>query len=298
MHQELIIALLAGLGGMLGWGLADFFAKKTIDEVGDIQSLAWAHVFGTGFFFIIAVYKFLVLGRPIVFLNPGSSLLYLIFFGVLQAIIYILVYRGFGKGQVSILNPVFASFSGIAALISIVGFGEVVSSNLVIALVIIFGGVLLINTDFSKLHLGKFNFVQVPGFKEIAAATALAAVWTVGWDKVVGGTDWVIYSFLMYAFMTVAILLFAKVKKVDLCVIKKPIWKFLLLIGFCETVAYLAISLGYSATTKTSVIALLSGAFSLPTIFLARSFLKERVTVTQTIGGFVIVIGIILLSVL
>jgi len=33
---------------MLGWGLADFFAKKTIDQIGDIVVLAWAHVFGTG----------------------------------------------------------------------------------------------------------------------------------------------------------------------------------------------------------------------------------------------------------
>ena len=29
-------------GGMFGWGLADFFAKKTIDKIGDIQTLAWA----------------------------------------------------------------------------------------------------------------------------------------------------------------------------------------------------------------------------------------------------------------
>jgi hypothetical protein len=28
MHSELGIAVLTGLGGMVGWGLADLFAKK------------------------------------------------------------------------------------------------------------------------------------------------------------------------------------------------------------------------------------------------------------------------------
>ncbi len=59
MNQELLIAVLAGLGGMLGWGLADFFAKKTIDEVGDVVSLVWAHIFGTIVLFIIASHQLL-----------------------------------------------------------------------------------------------------------------------------------------------------------------------------------------------------------------------------------------------
>ena len=38
MQSDLVIAVLAGFGGMLGWGFADFFAKKTIDEIGDVAS--------------------------------------------------------------------------------------------------------------------------------------------------------------------------------------------------------------------------------------------------------------------
>jgi hypothetical protein len=53
MSNSLTAALVAGLGGMLGWGFADFFAKKTIDKIGDLPSLVWAHLFGTGFFVII-----------------------------------------------------------------------------------------------------------------------------------------------------------------------------------------------------------------------------------------------------
>jgi drug/metabolite transporter (DMT)-like permease len=39
---------------------------------------------------------------------------------------------------------------------------------------------------------------------------------------------------------------------------------------------------------------MLSGAFSLPTIILARIFLHERTTVLQTVGSVVILVGVVL----
>lgn len=298
MSNELLIAIIAGLGGMLGWGLADLFAKKTIDAIGDIQSLALAHVFGTAGMFFVLLYRVYFSSSGVSMPKSASVLGALIFFGLLQGGIYLLVYKGFGKGKVSILNPVFASFSGITALISIVIFKEAVTSAILIGLCVIFIGILLINIDITALQSKKLNFAKVAGFKEIAVATILAAFWTIGWDKFVGGSDWVVYSFLMYAIMTSAILLYANTKGIRLTVSKKWVWKYLIFIGVSETIAYLAVSLGYSITTKTSIIALLSGAFSLPTIMFARIFLKEKVAGVQTIGALTIVLGVLLLSVL
>src|SRR5258706_9392782 len=109
MQNELFIAVLAGLGGMLGWGLADFFAKKTIDQIGDIASLAWAHIFGTLVIFGVILYKVIFLNYKIGIPHNPHTWLILLFFGVLQATVYYFVYKGFGKGQVSLLSPVFAS---------------------------------------------------------------------------------------------------------------------------------------------------------------------------------------------
>ena len=58
----------------------------------------------------------------------------------------------------------------------------------------------------------------------------------------------------------------------------------------------MAISLGYAETSHTSLIALLSGGFSLPTLALARLFLRERLTATQTAGGIVIVGAVMILA--
>ncbi len=298
MQNDLFIAILAGLGGMVGWGLADFFAKKTIDQIGDIASLAWAHIFGTLVLLVALLYKLFFLKQEIIIPDNQSTWGILLFFGVLQAMVYYFVYNGFSKGQVSLLSPVFSSFSGLTAILSIVFLGELVGGHLIFALLIIFFGILLLNLDIQALRTKRIAFIKIPGFKEIALATLLASFWTLLWGKFVSGQDWLLYAFFMYTFMTLAILLLAKLKKINLSVYQSYIWKFLIFIGIGETVAYLAISLGYSATSHLSVIALLSGAFSLPTIILARIFLKEKVSKIQTVGSIVIIIGIVFLSLL
>lgn len=294
MQPELFIALLAGLGGMFGWGLADFFAKKTIDEVGDVVSLVWAHVFGTLVLFALAIYHYPLAGNALVLPDTQEWLL-LFFFGALQAAVYLFVYAGFAKGQVAVLSPIFASFSGLVAFASVLLLGEVVSGTLLLVLVLIFIGVILSSID---LHVAiRGSFLAAPGVKEVLLATVLATAWTLLWDMFIGGADWMLYTLAMYAFMTLVMYVVARVKGIRLHIgaHKAHVWKFLVAIGACEIVAYLAISYGYSATSLTSVVAILSGAFSLPVIILARMFLNERPTKIQTLGSIVVILGVILL---
>jgi len=297
MNNELLIAALAGLGGMLGWGLADFFAKKTIDKIGDVASLAWGHIFGSAVLVAALLYQSLIRHQPAALPVKVDTWLLLALFGAAQATVYLFVYKGFGKGQLAILNPIFASFSGITALLSILVFKETVSGYLIFGLLVLFVGIILISADFGALRAKRFDFSHMPGFKEVGFATLLASLWTLYWDRFLGGQDWLTYTLVMYVFMTVVIWIVAKFNNTKLKIPEARIWKFLILIGLCETVAYLAITLGYSKTSFNSVVALLSGAFSLPTIILARAFLKEKITTLQTVGGAVIIIGIILLAI-
>lgn len=296
MGNELIVATMAGLGGMLGWGLADFFAKKTIDDIGDIVTLAWAHVFGSAALAISFGYDFLVLNK-FPDMNYGlKTWSLLVFFGVVQAVIYLLLYNSFRKGYVSVLAPIFSSFSGFTAALSIIILGEIVTGHVLFGLLALFAGILLINMDSDALKARRIGFVNIPGLKEVLAATAFAVIWTLLWDQFVGNKDWLLYTLFMYLFMTIAILVYAKISSIKLLGVKKAAWKYLFVIGVFEIVAYLSISWGYSSTSMTSVVALLSGAFSLPTIFLARIFLQERLSFTQLVGGLVVIVGIMFLS--
>ncbi len=295
MTSDLAIAIFAGLGGMLGWGLADFFAKKTIDEVGDTVSLVWAHIFGTVALLIIFLVQVFNHNPNTVLPTNSSVWLGVAFFGVLQAVVYLLVYRGFGKGQVAVLSPIFASFSGLTAILSILIFHELVSADRLFILFGIFVGVLFLSLDLNALRERRFS-IHSPGSREVLLATLFAAFWTLFWDRLIGDKDWISFTFFMYLFMTIALLVYSYWKKINLKISKSYIWKFLILIGVCEVGAYLAISLGYSATQYTSIVALLSGAFSLPVIILARIFLKEKVNKTQTLGSLIVIMGIVLLA--
>ncbi|MBX4201955.1 DMT family transporter [Candidatus Saccharibacteria bacterium] len=294
MENSLAVAVLAGLGAMLGWGFADFFAKKTIDRIGDLPSLVWAHIFGTSLFFGLALFNYAITGHFVHIPDTLNVWLGLVFFGVLQMIVYWLVYKGFGKGQLAVLNPIFSSYSGLVALISIIFFSEVLTGSILAGLIAIFAGILLMNLDIQGLKSKRLKIA--PGLKEVAAAAILAAIWTIFWDKFVHGHDFLAYAMLMYFFMTVAALIAAKKQRTKLLPIKSDLWKFLFLIGLGETIAYLSISLGFSKTTYTSVVAVISGSFALPTVILAHFFLKERITRLQTLGIAAILVGIILIA--
>jgi transporter family protein len=294
MNSQLLIAILAGLGGMLGWGFADFCAKKTVDSVGAIKSLVWAHVFGTSFFLIITLATALLSSKTLHFPTTATNWFAVIFFGVLQMIVYWLAYEAFGKGQLAVLNPIFAAYTGLVALGSVIFYGEKLTPHLAFSLAIIFAGIILLNVDTDSLKNRKLNVV--PGLKEIIAATILATIWTLGWDRLISGKDVVPYTLVMYASMTVAAFIIAKLTKTILKDVPRELWKFIILIGAGETLAYLAISWGYAKTPLTSVVALVSGAFAVPTVLLAYFFLKERITRLQVVAIGLTIIGTLLIS--
>lgn len=296
MYDTLFIAFLAGLGGMIGWGFSEFAAKKSVDIVGTISSLVWAHVFGSMILFALLFSRLFITHSATVLPASSKEWLALIGFGALQTVVYYFAYKAFEKGEVSILSPIFASFAGIVALLSVLLLGETLRPVLIPVLALIFLGTILINVDLKSLRAGRIRIKAVAGLKEIIVATLLAAIWTLGWDKATQNKDWLVYTSFMFLFMTLSAYILAKQTKTDIRNIKPRAWKFLWLIGTGEVAAYLAITLGYANTTHASIVAILSGASSLITIVLARMFLKEKMTKLQAASSIIIITGIVLLT--
>jgi len=296
MNDTIAVAVAAGLGAMLGWGFADFFAKKTIDVIGDIQSLVLGHSIGAGLVFALLFTGGIYGDSNRTLPSETSEWLGLAFFGVLEALVYLLVYIGFGKGKLAVLNPVFSSYSGFVALISIIFLGEVVGSVLAIGLGVVFLGMMLISLEGKGMRLKSIRLSKLAGLNEILVATVLAAVWTILWSEFVDGKDGRLYGGLMYIAMTLALYIYAIVRKVKVHNVTPKIWLLAACIGVAEVVAYVAISIGFSETSRVSIVAVLSGAFSLPVIILSYIFLKEKVDRTHRIGSFVILVGVVIVS--
>lgn len=296
MEQNLTIAVLGGLGTMLGWGFADFSAKKTFNGVSTLGSLVWAHVAGT-IIFLIVIITSLLMNYSLELPQSLTSWLLLAIFGILQMIVYWLFYEGLEKGKATLLSPIFASYAGVVALISLSFLGEIATVYKVSALIILFTGIALLNINFNFFKAKKkIRLTAIPGFKYVISATLLASLWLIGWDHVIQGTDWLTNTFFMYAFMTLSAVVIARWRRASLVVSGKNTWMFLFLVGLGEVLAYTMLSFGYSAVYYTSVVTMIAGASALPTIILSRIFLQEKITRIQFLGTLTTIAGVILIS--
>lgn len=296
MDTGLLTAIFAGLGGMIGWGLADFFAKKTIDKLGDITTLFWAQFFGVAPLFIFFLFD------PVIPKLGIRSLLILLILGIWSGLSYIPTYIAFRKGKVSLLSPIFASYAVLVTILSALFFNEVIPAERLFGFVTVFIGIILISGGLSDLWLliagNESRKDNVKGLKEIFFAVFIFSLWLVSLDRFIIGLNWVPILLAIRIISSLSLFFYSKVKKIDLKIKDNSLWKYLIIIGIFDILAFASVTFGFSNTSHISVVAMLSGAFSLPTIFLARIFLREETTRTQLVGSLIIIIGIVIVSLL
>lgn len=291
MGQEIVIASLGGLGAMLGWGIADFFAKKTVDRIGDVKTLFWAQTIG-----ILPLLTYFLLNYSTPHITV-SVLSLLILYGIIDAFGYLFFYKALEKGQVSVVSPILATFAAFAVLISAFLFKEQILPIRWLALGVVFTGILLTSVDLKGLRDGSLDKKDLAkGLPETFVGIALFAIWFPLWDNFVSKGDWAFLVTALRVVISLTVLLFAKSTKIRLRVKEIDIWKLLVLIGLFDGGAYLTLTWGFGATTLTSVTTMLSAAYSLPTLILARVFLKEKLAVNQWVGVLSIIGGLVFLA--
>lgn len=277
---------------MIGWGAADFFAKKTIDKLGDVQTLFWQQFIG------IVPLLVLFFAHPYTPHLHHYDWLFILLLGVVSGLSYLPLYSGFGKGQLSLLSPVFASYSVVTVLLSIIFLGESLQHWRVVAIVVTVLGILLISTDIKDLRTSfRKHAFRLAGLPEVASAMLVYSVWLLFLDQFLNGKQWVFFMLFIRIFSTLAVLIYALARKISLKVSDRTLWKYLAAIGVFDVAAFSFVSYGFSHSQYPSVIAVLSATFSLPTIILAWVFLKERISVQQTVAALVILAGVVLISV-
>lgn len=291
MNHDLLTALIAGLGSMVGWGSADFFAKKTIDVLGDLKTLFWAQLIGVvPLLIIFAVHPKV---SHLSHLDP----LYLILFGIFSAVSYVPLYSGFGKGEVSLLSPIFASYSVVVVLLSAIFLHEHIAPHSIVAILVVFAGILLISSDPGELR-SSFKHInqRVKGIPDVAAAMLMYSFWLFFFDKFLQNRDWVFPLLVIRIIAVVTLFIYARARKISLRVGDPGLWKFLACIGVFDVMAFAFVSYGFSNSSHTSVIAVLSATFSVPTIILAALFLKEKIRPYQIAAIALILSGVALVA--
>lgn len=291
MSEALLIAIVAGLGASLGWGTSDFFAKKIIHEVGEMSLLFWMKALGAIPFFIFFLFV------PQQTVPTQSMVVPFLLFGFFYIVGYLLFYRGFNIGRISILSPILASYGGFNVLVVAFLFGEYIPPFRWIALGFVVGGILISSTNIQDLLKGIHSKKGIlRGLPEILGAVSIYSFWYPLWDRFVAGRSPLFFvTLLRIAELTVlSVLVLMGVIKTG---IKRKFIFPLVLIAVFDSAAWFLATWGYSSSPLTSVVAVLSAVFSVPTIILAHIFLKEKLSLWESMGIAIILAGIVTLIV-
>ncbi|MCD6367952.1 MAG: DMT family transporter [Candidatus Aenigmarchaeota archaeon] len=286
--MEISLGILFGLMAMIGWGLADFFAKKTVEKIGDFKTLLWTQIIGlavlTAFYFPFGhgfIYRFIDIMTFVIIGLSGSSA-------------YLLFYRALKKGQVSVLSPIQASWVIVTIIISLIFLKESLNFLQSIAIIIIVVGILLVSFKYKDLKKFKLDNL-LPGVSEDLISMG---IWGVNFAIIgflVSKFNWFVPMFFLRVFMVLSLLSFSGVKRMNITFGKREVIPWLILIGLCDAMAFIGFGLGTS-TTYISIVSPVAASFPLVTIILARIFLGEKLDINQKIGVIGILIGLIILS--
>jgi drug/metabolite transporter (DMT)-like permease len=259
-----------------------------------VTTLFWAQVVG-----VVPLLVLFAFAPRVPTLHHMDSV-WIALFGIVSALSYLSLYAGFGKGAISFLSPVFSSHAVLIVILSAVVFGERISGGQWLAIVIVCCGVLAISTTARELSqvLRGSRSAMVRGLPQVLASAVLDAFWFVLFDHFLGARDWLFFLILIRVMSSFTVAVFAIATDTPLAISRRDMDIAINAgaIGVCDAVAFAAVSYGLSLTNHTAIVMVLSSAFSVPTLILARIFLRERMETQQKIAAGMIVCGIALVS--
>ena len=285
-HMPIIYALLA----MIFWGLALFLAALASRKIGNVLTLFWMELFGLATGTVYLVFNHVQLSGSIV---PNLPILFTI--AILQLTAYLSFYKGTEKGQVSLVAPLGSSWSLITVLLSVIFLGEILKPSQIFAILLILAGIITVAVNIFGIFKGKsFKFLE--GTKEGLLAMlgwGISLYFLILPSKELG---WFIPAFGFRLFIVLMLLFYIKYSKLNLFPKDKKLPLNLLIpIGVFDMLAFFAYSLGVSKGFG-SIVAPISSAYALVTIFLGIIFLKEKIGLRQIAGILGIISGLILIS--
>ena len=284
------MVVLLGVLSAFSFGIGDFLARFSSQEVGFKNSLFWMLIVGAIFYIIL----FSIFGNG---LNPNSIGLSNSFLsGILIMFGLLCLYRGLQMGPVSIVAPIAAINPLFVFLIRYALGSEPTLLQWMATIVVISGAILVsISADSHQESLGlnKKQIKESVLISFIASVTlALGLIFSQEATNTLEPLETVIYIRFFSLFGIASILLFSKSK---IFITKKAI-PILFFQGILETTGYFCLVSAY-AFDKVSIAVVISSGFGLVTVILARFILKEKISKIQGSGIFLTFLGVIGLTI-
>lgn len=286
MTNSFVIAILAGLGAMLGWGVSDFFVKKSLDQIENLVFMFWFQLISL---ISLAVY-IPFSGQWQNF--PYEELPELIILAAVSLLALFMFFRALKLGKVSVISPISASYAIFVIPVSMFFFQEQVSSTTLVILGLIILGIILTSLDIKGIlqdGLDKGDLSK--GVPSVLLNVAILAFWIPFWDNFISDKSWLMSLFLFKLIVVLMLTFMISVKKVKIRISNRSTIKWIIIAALLYSFASVSFDWGFGVTPHTSLVTVLSATFFVPTLLLGRIFLKEKLQLSQWFG-----VGLILVS--
>lgn len=272
---------------MFGWGLYDFFGGFFSKKIGNFKTFFWSQLAGSVFAALLTFAFTINLNIParIIILIPVASIFY--------AAAYLLFFRGFELGNVSIISATMNLWAVFTMLFAFIFFGQRLSTFQFLGVLMILAGVALVSLKWSEIK--DQNVKLLSGIRETVVAALLFGIfWNIS-EIISEEIGWLSTTLFVKMGIVLFLLLFSLLVNRELGISKTTSnTKILILFaGVLEAAAVASVNWGITIG-DVILVSPISSALSIVTILMAVIFLKEKITRLQGTGMVIVITGIVL----
>jgi transporter family protein len=200
-----ILSILLGIGGMFGWGIYDFLGGVFSKQIGSFKSLFWSQLAGLISILLLAFAFKTEINIPVlaIVLSPVASIVY--------SAGYLFFFKGFEKGNVSIIAATMNLWAVFTMLFAFVFMGQRLTTTQTIGVFMIIAGATLASIDWGSIGSQKLRLSL--GVKEaILGAFFFGIFWNIS-EIISEKIGWLLTTLLVKFGIVIFLLIFSFVIK-------------------------------------------------------------------------------------
>ncbi|MCW1968539.1 MAG: DMT family transporter [Anaerolineae bacterium] len=281
-----LLSILLGIGGMFGWGIYDFLGGVFSRQFGSFKSLFWSQLAGLISIFLLALWlkADMTLSGTALLLAPIAAVVY--------SVGYLFFFKGFEKGNVSIIAATMNLWTVFTMFFAFVLMGQRLTAIQTVGVLLIIAGATLASMDWGRIRHQPLQLSL--GVKEaVIGAFFFGIFWNIS-ELISEEIGWLTTTLLVKLGIVIFLLIFALAKRQTLGRLNSSakVKAMILLMGAIEVGAVSLVNYGLTIGDAI-LITPIASALSVVTIMLAVVFLKDRVSKPQGLGIVMAIVDIV-----
>lgn len=280
-----MISIFFALLAYIGWGTGDIFGGLASRKLGGYTAAlltSLVTVFGFSIYLVFNLDSI----PAISYANIGLIL----FLYVIGLVALVSFYEALRIGNAMVVGAIAASFAALTVLFSYLFLGEVVGGLELVAIIIIFSGIILSGCNFKEIFRVKLD-------KSIVLALVAMVCWGIVFTFLkipVSEIGW-FWPALIGSFTFPVLVVYMMLKNIPFVAPTPRSWIYVILNAAFLTLANFGYNLGIESG-RVAIVAPIAGSYSTLFVVLAYFVFKDRMNRQQVVGVITALVGIVALS--